>query len=109
MFEYIALNGRQPDNEFFYRQKKRMFYRSYAGELSRQANFQSGIYGQQNQSNSFLVLNGLNRLLSQRAHSSLASKKVENEAQQYWDRQRRIEEIQRKKDQEQEYDYEIDL
>ena len=108
MIDYIALNGRQPDNEFFFRQKKRMFYRSYTGALSAKEKMTTDSYGQNSQSNSLLVLSGLNRLLSQRVHNTIAAQKVKEEAEQYWENQQYLD--QKKKQQQEkgvEYDAEI--
>ena len=55
-----------------------------------------------------MVLSGLQRLMSQRVHNTIAAQKVEKEADQYWENQQYLD--QRKKQQkerEQERDAEI--
>ena len=57
-----------------------------------------------NQSNSYLVLNGLNKLLGQRVHNTIASQKIEHQAEQYWENQK---ELDRRERQQEEYDNEV--
>ncbi|MBQ9157911.1 MAG: hypothetical protein IJ136_01075 [Erysipelotrichaceae bacterium] len=108
MIRYIALHGNQPDNEFFFRQKKRMFYKSYAGAFSEQARTSKGFSYDGIQSNSFLVLSGLNRLLQQRGRYDAAAERTQREAEHYWDNQQWIDQQKAKQKQiEEDYDVEI--
>ena len=108
MIRYIALHGNQPDNEFFFKQKKRMFYKSYAGAFSEQARTSKGFSYDGVQSNSFLVLSGLNRLLQQRGRYDAAAEKTQREAEHYWDNQQWIDQQKTKQKQiEEDYDVEI--
>lgn len=105
MLNYIAANRNQPDSEFFFERKPKKFFTSYMNGLS---NLSRSSQIDRSPSGSFMVLSGLQRLMSQRVHNTIAAQKVEKEAEQYWENQQYLD--QRKKQQkerEQERDAEI--
>jgi len=104
MLDYILENRNQPDSDFFMERKPKKLFNAYMNNMTRQMQFLNQTDGYSgNQSNSYLVLNGLNRLLGQRVHNTIAAQRVEQEAERYWERQQELD----KQKQQEEYDYEI--